>query len=317
MLLAGGGSLRSFYRIQTAQGPFVVMLAPKDCAEIKAYVDVGRFLRARGIAAPEIVCYDDVRQVVLLEDLGDDSLYSLLNSASSRQEVMGYYSGAAVFLAEMQMKATPHIESCGYLRNRWFGYDALRWETDYFAECFLKRFCRLRIAREDELDEEFHLLACSIDGEPRYFMHRDFQSQNMFVKNGQFRVIDFQTATRGLLQYDLASLLKDAYFQLDNRERDILLNTYMDELTETWGMRVDRVHFRQLFHRTGMQRTMQALGAFAFLGMDRGKTDFLQHIPAALANLRDALEMFDGFPVLKASAGEALLRIRGGDCAAQ
>ena len=53
-------------------------------------------------------------------------------------------------------------------------------------------------------------------------MHRDFQSQNIYFKDGKPRFIDFQTATKGLLQYDAVSLLKDAYFKLDENIRDEL-----------------------------------------------------------------------------------------------
>ena len=89
------------------------------------------------------------------------------------------------------------MKACSYLRGRSFGYEAFRWETDYFSECFLKRFCGFTVENDEELDREFHLLADTLSREPRYFMHRDFQSQNIYFKDGRVRYIDFQTATRG------------------------------------------------------------------------------------------------------------------------
>ncbi len=38
-------------------------------------------------------------------------------------------------------------------------------------------------------------------------MHRDFQSQNILVRNGQAYLIDFQGMRPGLAEYDLGSLL--------------------------------------------------------------------------------------------------------------
>jgi hypothetical protein len=39
---------------------------------------------------------------------------------------------------------------------------------------------------------------------------------------------------------------------------------------------------------------MQALGAYGFLGIVKGNTAFLDHIPAAIASLRAVLAEIDG-----------------------
>jgi hypothetical protein len=43
---------------------------------------------------------------------------------------------------------------------------------------------------------------------------------------------------------------------------------------------------RSVFRRCGIQRLMQALGAYGFLGLVKGNKTFLDHIPAALESLR-------------------------------
>jgi len=305
VLLAGGGSDRSFYRVRTPEKSYIVMTDPRSNHEIRAYADVGRFLFENGIGAPEIIACDGEKQLVLLEDLGDSSLYSLLKQAVNGEAVREYYKKVLIFLAEMQMKASPAIETCEYLKHRSFGYEAFRWETDYFRERFIKQFCGIRIEKEGALEDEFHGLAATLSEEPRYFMHRDFQSQNIYLTDGRVRVIDFQTATRGLLQYDLAALLKDAYFRLDRQERQGLLDFYMARLAEPWGLDVDQQRFLKTFHLTGLQRNMQALGAFAFLSLNKGKIEFMQHIPAALGSLKEALNMFPEYPMLRETVEKA------------
>jgi hypothetical protein len=39
----------------------------------------------------------------------------------------------------------------------------------------------------------------------------------------------------------------------------------------------------------GLQRLMQALGAYGFLGLVKGRRGFLAHVPRGLAHLRDVL----------------------------
>ncbi len=298
-LLARGGSDRSFYRIQTSEGSFVVMTGTSSREEVEAYVEIGNFLYVQGIGSPEICAVDRKNGLVLMEDLGDHSLYTIVKQAASRGEVTELYKKALEFLAEMQMTVTSRIAMCDCLKNRSFGYESFRGETDYFLEAFVKDLCGIDVTKKGRLEDELHKLAAGLVREPRFFMHRDLQSQNMYLKEDRIRIIDFQTATQGLLQYDLAACLKDAYVMLTQPECDVLLKYYMDCLEYTWSVDIDREQFAVTFHRTGLQRNMQALGAFAFLSMRKGKTEFLQHIPAALAYLKTALSMLHEFPALQ------------------
>ena len=228
--LTGGGSDRAFFRLQAGGTSLIVMAGAAARYDLHTYVDVGTFLFQHGIGVPRIIAVDVDEHIVLLEDLGDDSLYALATRAATAEEQTGYYRKVLAGLAEMQVKTAADLASCSYLRGRSFGYEAFRWETDYFTECFLKRFCGFAIENDEELDREFHVLAETLSREPRYFMHRDFQSQNIYVKDGAVRYIDFQTATKGLLQYDAVSLLKDAYVVLEDRQREELLDFYLDML---------------------------------------------------------------------------------------
>jgi aminoglycoside/choline kinase family phosphotransferase len=47
-----------------------------------------------------------------------------------------------------------------------------------------------------------------------------------------------------------------------------------------------------------MQRLMQALGAYGFLGLVKGQKSFLQYIPRAVRSLRDIVEKIDNLKPL-------------------
>lgn len=314
-LIAGGGSDRCFFRVGCGGQSFVVMGAPVYCFDIVAAVDVGRLLGSLGVGVPEIIACDEAAQLVLLEDLGGRSLLQALQEARDREEVLELYCRVLPVLADMQVRVTPVMEQSRYLKNRTFGYEALRWETDYFVECFLKRLCRLTIPEERMLERECHDLAARLAAEPRYFMHRDFQSTNIYLHDGRVRIIDFQTATRGLLHYDLAALLKDAYFPLTGSECDRLVDEYCAALESCGCAMPDREGFAEQFHCAGLQRSMQALGAFAVLGLDRGKPAFFDHIPAGLALLRQGLCRVGEYPCLQDLAGRAAAALEAGQAA--
>jgi aminoglycoside/choline kinase family phosphotransferase len=118
---------------------------------------------------------------------------------------------------------------------------------------------------------------------PRVLVHRDFQSQNIIMRNSLAYLIDFQGMRPGLAEYDLASLLFDPYVDLSSTERDELICYYREKQAEN-GRIIDG-EFDETLRLCGMQRLMQALGAYSFLGLVKGHKHFLPHVPAAMTSL--------------------------------
>jgi aminoglycoside/choline kinase family phosphotransferase len=114
-------------------------------------------------------------------------------------------------------------------------------------------------------------------------VHRDFQSQNIIVRNGLAYLIDFQGMRPGLAQYDVASLLYDPYVQLSDGQRGELAVHYIERQKE-FGCDIGE-QFGEVLPLCAIQRLMQALGAYGFLGLVRKHDAFLNYIPSALKTL--------------------------------
>jgi aminoglycoside/choline kinase family phosphotransferase len=111
------------------------------------------------------------------------------------------------------------------------------------------------------------------------------------IRNSRAHLIDFQGMRPGLAQYDLASLLYDPYVDLTEAERDELLEHYC-------GHKPDD-DFQKTLHLCAMQRLMQALGAYGFLGLVKGHKHFLEHIPKAVNSLREVAAETAGLDLFK------------------
>ena len=118
-------------------------------------------------------------------------------------------------------------------------------------------------------------------------VHRDFQSQNVLINRGEAWLIDFQGLRPGLAQYDLASLVYDPYMELEAASREELINGYISKVLDAGGE--IEPDFRRTLDLCAMQRLMQALGAYGFLGLVKERRAFLEHIPAALRSLSEVL----------------------------
>jgi aminoglycoside/choline kinase family phosphotransferase len=289
------GSDRAYFRVEWDRGSTAILVHydPKR-AENAYYADIAAFLASIGIPVPRIVRHDPAACLAVIEDLGDTDLWSFRQAAQETRLALYRKTLSAIhrlhsFPAASLPRRVRLMES--------FGPDLYRWERDYFRAHFVGGFCGIepepRMNRE--LETELSALADRLAGGRVCLIHRDLQSRNVMVRDGEPFFIDFQGMRKGSASYDLGSLLCDPYVSLSDAERDELLSFYYGLSAQD----VDRVGFENAFWEASAQRLMQALGAYGFLGLKLGLDDFLAHIPAGLDNLVRATGRIRSLPRLR------------------
>jgi aminoglycoside/choline kinase family phosphotransferase len=175
----------------------------------------------------------------------------------------------------------------------------LKYESQYFLQAFAHDYCGARIDSA-QLAAELAVLAERAAGAgPLVFLHRDFQSRNLLLRQGRIRVVDFQGGRLGPAGYDLASLLIDPYVGLSDQEKAGIFEHYLSLARERGLLEEDG--FRRDYPVLALQRNLQVLGAFGFLTMVKGRPGFARHIPPALAGLKARLAgpEFRPYPALR------------------
>jgi N-acetylmuramate 1-kinase len=279
-----GGSGRRFYRIQLSPDQTVVLVKyTRDQAENQRYVEIAEFLAEHDIRAPKVYFNDPDEGLIWIEDLGENDLWSHRAESWSKRRVL--YASALEEIAKLH-----RISEADSLRFRshvppQFDAALYLWEQHYFTEHCLGRHFGVDGTKLDELARLPRLkqIAEQLGSYPRVLVHRDFQSQNIIIRQGQAYLIDFQGMRPGLAEYDLASLLYDPYVELSAAERRESLEVYLSEVS------LSGPAFEEKFALCAMQRLMQALGAFGYLGKVKGYPAFLDHIPVAMQSLGEIL----------------------------
>jgi aminoglycoside/choline kinase family phosphotransferase len=129
------------------------------------------------------------------------------------------------------------------------------------------------------------------------FVHRDFHSRNLMLDcSDRLVAIDFQDARSGALTYDLVSLLRDVYHEIDPKEVERLALYFRD----IKGIDVDDETFMRWFDFTGLQRHIKILGIFARLALRDGKEGYLADIPLTRKYI---VEIGSRYPETEAFAG--------------
>ncbi len=302
--LAGDGSDRSWYRLVSDHHSLVMVShgiqTQTDTGEFDAFVAIGRHLRSREIPVPRIYLEDRFSGLVFLEDLGDIHLQTLIRNAGGDAAVLSRYRDIIDLMIRMNISGDEGFDTAWTYQTA--AYDAeliLRKECRYFVEAFLDAYCRLTLRYEDFADEFVALSQKALQYAVTGFMHRDFQSRNIMVKENRPFLIDFQGARRGPLQYDLASLVIDPYVGLCESIRKKLVQYCAAKLSRVKG--IDTHRFLAGYRYCAVTRNLQILGAFGYLTRTKKKPGFETYIPTAIRTLKASVDP-DEFPKLSSLA---------------
>jgi hypothetical protein len=172
---------------------------------------------------------------------------------------------------------------------------------DHFREWLLiaDRCCRLSSNENIELEKVFNLISYELSSLPRVWVHRDFQSRNIMIKNvtsdsHSIHVIDFQDALMGPPIYDLVALLRDSYVDLGLELVNRLIQFYLHHFPQP----IFSFDFYRAFHLQTIQRKLKDAGRFIYIDRVKNNSNFLKYIPNSLKYVSEALPFFPEFQTL-------------------
>ena len=266
-----GASGRTIVRVKSpGREPFIGIHWTDERPDSDNFLPVAKFLKATKLNVPEIFHEIPHRRVALVEDLGDTDLLSLKGRPFEEREP--YYRSALGQLDKLFYSKGPK----DFELMPPFDEALYRWEQEYFLDHLAEGMLGLDTSdlRENEALSD---LARRLGGSAKHLVHRDFQSQNLLVKEDQVWLIDFQGLRRGRQEYDLASLVFDPYMNHSADERERLL--------ELWEEITDERPEDSLFRQCAAQRLMQALGAYGNIIRNRGDEWYRPHVASAASLL--------------------------------
>ena len=257
------------------------------------FTNVLTHLRRTGVTVPKLHYYDREGGLLFLEDFGDLTLAEA-GRHPDRANVEALYRQAIDQLVQFQVKGTTPPEPRCIAFHRRFDVPLLMWEFDHFVEYGITARLGKSMAPADEaaIRKEFQRIADLLSAQPQVLVHRDYHSRNLMVDGSRIGIIDFQDALMGPATYDLASLLKDAYIELDEAVVDNLIEHFLNGLAAQGQGGTDRAAFRRLFDLTSIQRNLKAAGRFVYIDRVKHNPKFLADIPRVLGYVKRNLSKY-------------------------
>ena len=296
--LQGDASDRKYYRVtfqaevsgKRRESMILMQLQEPFPGGENDFTRILKFLRKLELPVPELLHTHSEKGLLFLEDCGPFTLEDWIRDHPEDKE--GYYSQAVDLLAKLHHRATKNSPAdCPAFHLR-FDEKKLMWELDFMMEHYVKGLQQSHLNNREtsEIRGHFLFLCQTLAKQEPVFTHRDFHSRNLIAQNGKLIILDFQDARMGPCQYDLVSLLKDSYVQLDDGFRDEMIERYIQLKEKAEDRPVDRHEFHRIFDWMSIQRNLKAMGTFAFQAVVKGNHRYLEYMPETLTYVRKTLE---------------------------
>ena len=295
--LTGDASPRTYYRARRetpAPGDAATVILADHHGPIDplnfSFLETTALFSAAGIPVPAVLHCEPEAGLLLMEDLGDGLLQSVVTSHGSAdaRDVQDLYNKAVDIIFNIQDQGTPQIDPVTQAGRLRLDAELLRRELDLFFQHLVidLRGQDPSLGKRQRATAAFDRLCSRLDAEPQVLCHRDYHSRNLLVgADGRLTVIDHQDARRGPDTYDLASLLDDPYVERTEDWRDRMVDRYL----ATRGQDEDPAAFRSRLDAMAAQRLLKAAGTYAAQQVRYGHAFYLDYLPGALSRARACL----------------------------
>ena len=304
--LAGDGSDRCYFRIQGPEltRPVVLMqLSENDAIKLRGnrydWISISETLSNNRIFVPKLQKIIKDWSALIIEDYGDAMFESTV--------IQAIHAGNFDAIEQLYTQATKIIKVLLNIRGapgdvwstRSFDVEKFVWEMNFFNKYFLQLVCNIHMDTNQEqlFHEESMRLAQFLSQDSKWFVHRDYHSRNIMVKDDRLALIDFQDARLGPASYDLVSLCFDSYVPLSMDFRKSVFDKGVAEIAAQGGVEASAsilTYFRPML----LQRQLKAIGSFGYLTKEKKRGDYLKYVTPALQTLDPDLIFDDRWPFL-------------------
>lgn len=317
--LFGDASGRAYSSVDFGNSTAVLMqIAAVDSPEFGRgdayfdFADMRDFLDSMGIAVPKVYARDDEQRAMLLENLGDTTLYDAIARTPSQK--MKLLKETLDTLIVWQKSMTVRHDFSSPADKKTFRKSLMMTEFYHFYEYMIyKRVYHLSTdGLWQKLEKHFKKISNRLSRMPYMLSHRDFQSRNLMFHDNRWVVIDFQDALLAPVLYDLVALLRDSYLSLEQKELDELLNYFWENSEVIRELLVDKEEYLTLFHLMTLQRKLKDAGRFVYLHQVKEKEWFMQFVAPTLVTINSSLDYL-GLTALKKLLAAYIPEFQKGD----
>lgn len=295
--LAQSGSARVNF-LATAGTEKYIITYNENISENESFLYYSEVFSSLNLNTPSILGISDDRKMYIQEFLGQRTLSEVITDEKLSPTVRDLVQQTLERLFLLQIQTQGKIDFSRTFEYE--SYDELPIIHDlYYFKNFVADVLELEYNKSTLL-KEFKKIAALVENlEPKGIMIRDFQARNIMVnEKNEVSFIDYQSAMKGPLLYDVISFLFQAKANFPEDFKQEMLEFYIQQF-ENYET---RIQLKNAVMPIQMMRFLQVLGAYGFRGLIQRKQHFMASLEKGIQNITqfaDSWEQMNNYPELK------------------
>lgn len=295
--LAQSGSARVNFLAAAGTEKYIITYN-ENIPENESFLYYSRVFSDLSLNTPSILAVSEDRKMYIQEFLGQQTLSEVIAKDHLSPTVKSLVKQTLEKLYQLQMQTQGKIDFSRTFEYE--NYDELPVIHDlYYFKNFVADFLELEYNKSTLL-KEFKKIAVLIENlEPKGIMIRDFQARNIMVnERNEVSFIDYQSAMKGPLMYDVISFLFQAKANFPEDFKLEMLDYYIEQFENP----ETKVQLRNAVMPVQMMRFLQVLGAYGFRGLIQRKQHFMASLEQGIQNITqfaDSWEEMKNYPELQ------------------
>lgn len=295
--LAQSGSARVNFRAKNQNGEYIITYN-ENIAENESFLYYSQIFSELNLNTPKIYSVSKDRKMYIQEFLGGNTFSEIIAEESSSENVKSLVKQTLIRLFELQTKTEGKIDF-----QKTFEYESYNelpvMHDLYYFKNFVADVLELEYHKSTLLKEFKKIIDLIENLEPKGLMIRDFQARNIMVnEKKEVSFIDYQSAMKGPLMYDVISFLFQAKANFPKDFKNEMLEFYIQQFENN----ETQIQLKNSVKPIQMMRFLQVLGAYGFRGLIQRKQHFILSIEKGIENISEFAqnwEMMNDFPELK------------------
>lgn len=278
--LAQSGSSRMNFVGESSERKYIITFN-ENTDENESFLYFSQVFSDLHLNTPQIFSISEDRKTYVQEFLGENTLSEIIEKEGLSGNVKSLVKETLHQLFTLQQKTKHKID---YSKTfEYEKYDELPITNDlFYFKNFIADVLELPYHKATLL-KEFKKIVSKIENlEPKGLMIRDFQARNIMVDTqNNICFIDYQSAMKGPLMYDVVSFLFQAKANFPEDFKIEMLQFYQS----LWKVSEKKKALENSLELLKLIRFLQVLGAYGFRGLIQRKKHFLGSLEQGIENL--------------------------------
>ncbi|MBD8084365.1 aminoglycoside phosphotransferase family protein [Chryseobacterium caseinilyticum] len=284
-VLAQSGSARVNFKASNPTGDYIITFN-ENLRENEAFLYFSDVFGNLNLNTPEIFAISEDRKFYIQEFLGKKTLSDIIAEQGLSERVQSLVKQTLEKLFTLQIKTAEKID---YTQTfEYERYDELPVTHDlYYFKNFIADVLDLEYHKSTLLKEFKEIVKLIENLEPKGLMIRDFQARNIMVNDeDKVSFIDYQSAMKGPLMYDVISFL----FQAKANFPESFKNEMLDFYIKQFDNEEIKAQLKNSVKPIQLMRFLQVLGAYGLRGLVQKKAHFISSLEKGIQNITEFTE---------------------------